>query len=211
MVLTRQQKELVKAVRQGDVKKVVDLIDNGCDPDFSPFSEVMPLHDAVRAGNLTMVRVLVNRGADISRMDRNFEFPLDVAEAAGHTHIVRYLKDKYVRQKEYDFFDMPLARGNNGGTVKKKKRKKKPVRDPNKPVFTEKNLSKIFNASDWVGKVDEMEKLWESVPKRLQKKFNFAASFAEAKRGTIRQYFPSKKTLPPSSVKKNTKAEPPAP
>ena len=73
--------------------------------------------------------------------------------------------------------------------------------EPVKPKFTEETLKDTFNAKNWVGKTDDMEKLWTDVPAKLQKKFDFDAAFAEAKRETLKQNAPQaptlKKTLTP--------------
>jgi hypothetical protein len=74
--------------------------------------------------------------------------------------------------------------------------------EPVKPKFTEESLKDIFNAKNWVGKTEDMEKLWTDVPEKLQKKFDFDAAFAEAKRETLKHYAPHAPTLkkaPPQS------------
>ncbi len=72
--------------------------------------------------------------------------------------------------------------------------------EPVKPKFTEETLKDTFNAKNWVGKTEDMEKLWTDVPAKLQKKFDFDAAFAEAKRETLKQnapHAPMLKKAPP--------------
>ena len=56
--------------------------------------------------------------------------------------------------------------------------------------FTEEKLKDVFNPQSWVGKTAEMEKHWESVPKKLRAKFDFEAALAEAQRQTMRNNYP---------------------
>lgn len=76
---------------------------------------------------------------------------------------------------------------------------------PPKPVFREDTLKDIFNAQKWVGKADEMEELWNEVPKRLHKHFDFAAALAEARRETLKQNAPRQRIALQANLK------PPAP
>lgn len=81
-----------------------------------------------------------------------------------------------------------------------------------KITFREDNLKDIFNPKSWTGKTEDMEKLWDEVPTKLKKKFDFAAALAEARRDTLKQNAPPQRlTLKPASQDPNApKAPPPA-
>jgi hypothetical protein len=76
-----------------------------------------------------------------------------------------------------------------------------------KPVFREDTLKDIFNPQAWVGKTQEMEELWNDVPKRLHKHFDFAAALAEARRGTLKQNAPKQRI----ALQPNLKPQAPQP
>ncbi|HYD16927.1 MAG TPA: ankyrin repeat domain-containing protein [Patescibacteria group bacterium] len=76
--------------------------------------------------------------------------------------------------------------------------------EPALPKFTEENLKDIFNGKAWIGRAEEMEKLWDDVPAKLQKKFDFDAALAEAKRETLRKNCP-----PPPKLGKIPPQQPP--
>ncbi|MDE1152000.1 MAG: ankyrin repeat domain-containing protein [Micavibrio sp.] len=78
---------------------------------------------------------------------------------------------------------------------------------PPKPKFTEESLKEIFNAKNWVGKPEEMQKLWDDVPKKLQKEFDFDAALAEAKRETLKKHAPQQLKL----AARKPEQKPPAP
>ncbi len=80
--------------------------------------------------------------------------------------------------------------------------------EPVKPKFTEETLKDTFNAKNWVGKTEDMEKLWTDVPAKLQKKFDFDAAFAEAKRETLKHNAPHAPTLKKAPP---TPSSPPSP
>jgi hypothetical protein len=58
--------------------------------------------------------------------------------------------------------------------------------------WTEKKLADTFNAKNWVGKTDEMKKLWKDVPRDLRDSFDFAAAYSKARRLTLEQKAPPK-------------------
>lgn len=82
--------------------------------------------------------------------------------------------------------------------------------EPVAPKFTEETLKDIFNAKNWVGKTEDMEKLWTDVPDKLQKKFDFDAAFAEAKRETLKQNAPQAPTLKKTLTPPPSQNTPPA-
>lgn len=83
------------------------------------------------------------------------------------------------------------ARANFGASSEGGKTAPEKADQPVKPKFTEETLKDIFNAKSWVGKTEEMEKLWEDVPAKLQKKFDFDTALAEAKRETLKKNAPT--------------------
>lgn len=68
-----------------------------------------------------------------------------------------------------------------------------PMPEPTPPRYTPETLRETFEAEKWVGKIDEMKKLWNDVPKKLKKDFDFAAQLSEARRQTMHTQFPTEK------------------
>lgn len=83
------------------------------------------------------------------------------------------------------------ARANFGASSEGGKAAPEKADQPVKPKFTEESLKDIFNAKSWIGRTEEMEKLWEDVPAKLQKKFDFDTALAEAKRETLKKNAPT--------------------
>lgn len=77
-----------------------------------------------------------------------------------------------------------------GGTARPEK-----ADQPVKPKFDEQSLKTVFNAKNWVGKTEEMQKLWEEVPVKMQKKYDFDTALAEAKRETLKKNAPQAPAL----------------
>jgi ankyrin repeat protein len=56
---------LHRAVQQGDIRSVEELLARGSNINVQTMAKRRPLHFAARKGNLALVRLLLDRGADI--------------------------------------------------------------------------------------------------------------------------------------------------
>lgn len=193
---------LMNAVRGSRVKEAKALLKQGCDPDFLAYGSASlrsaPLHEAVRNHDLPMIRALVNAGADVNIEDDRDVTPLDIAFLMRHQDTIHYLKSKGGKSGGFPFvssvgWDSDDDDSDYDPPPKKKPRLKTSAKSPVKregPVFTKENLKDIFESAKWTGKVEEMQKLWEKVPERLKKTFDFAASLSQARRDTIKKQYP---------------------
>jgi ankyrin repeat protein len=223
---TKLQRSLLAAVKRDDIITVRHLLSQGCDPDFSDSRGMTPLHAAISIHNMTVIKMLVKAGANVDRtvVDRdlkgaNLLSPLDLAIRIGDADIIKYLKEKKARTGKK--INLDEGRDEEGWPLwmnekypdkvpdaKKSKTPPSPEAafDPDKPVFTADNLKDVFAAAKWTGKTGEMQELWEQVPKKLKKKFDFAASLIEARRNTINSNANVKKLGAPKSPPPDTPA-----
>ncbi|MCE9507461.1 MAG: ankyrin repeat domain-containing protein [Alphaproteobacteria bacterium] len=193
--ITRKQKALLTAVRNKRLAQVRDMLrDKHLDPNFPLDAETTPLHEAVKAGHLTILKLLVAAGADVSRTTQDGATPQGLAEDIGAKDIIiDYLKSEGNKLLEPGY-QLP-------------QRKKSPASESfnqsgSKPVFTLQTLPEIFEPGKWAGKVEEMQKLWEGVPKRLKDKFDFEAALSEARLKTLKKnHAPSKTVIKKSAPK----------
>jgi len=201
MPITPEQRALLKAVIQQDLSAVQNLLDQGADPDFPTSARSTPLHEAVRHNDLEMVRMLVKAGACVDRRNRDGVIPLDMAyNTMANLSIIRFLEKAH--EKLFD---------KNGNYKPKKHKEKKLV--AKEPAVAEigglmvssKTLPDIFKPENWMGKVGEMQKLWDSVPKNLKKEFDYAAALAKARQETLKKKFPK------MTVRKKTSKSDPKP
>ncbi len=241
MPITKQQTALMRAVRAKNVQQVKALLKQGVDPDFEDDSNQSPLEAAIAANSLPVVRALVEGGADINRENsETYDTPLDFAREEKKHRIATWLdaegamsffdrsafSGRYSRYDDYDdddgYFDSKRKSARSSKKAKTRAAAKQPAKKltdefegasaaPPKPRFTEETLKDIFNAKNWVGKPEEMQKLWEDVPARLQKNFDFEAALAEAKRETLKKHAPQKLTLKPPAPPQPPPPKPPAP
>lgn len=192
--LTKEELSLLKAVEDEDQKKVRALLKKYVDPDFRDPDGMTPLVTAVRYGNFGITMDLVKAGADINMTADGWGTPLDAANALQEETIAQYLISegakrkrgpKSSRQKTLD--ETLHVDGTNMPAATPEEQKG--------PVFKADTLKDIFNPESWVGKTEEMENLWEEVPKHLKKKFDFVAALAQAQRETVRRHYSKK--IPP--------------
>jgi hypothetical protein len=188
----KKQQVLIDAIRKGNLSKTKQLLGKGYKPNAPRQSraDTTPLHEAVRKGRLDIVRALVKAGADVNATDRLRHNPLDLALNLSahkkHNKIAIYLRQKGAQR----FVDSPV-RWPPFETRRVRVPQEKPPAPP--PEFTAHNLADKFDPDKWVGKPDDMQKLWDRVPKNLKAQFDFAAAFTQAKRATLRAHFPGKK------------------
>ncbi|MFI0478953.1 MAG: ankyrin repeat domain-containing protein, partial [Candidatus Rhabdochlamydia sp.] len=89
-----KNKQLFKAVQQGDLAGVDALISSGVNPNIkNPYGWTL-LCQAVGSGHTEIVRLLIEKGADLNIPDEGCQTPLHKAAMYGHTEIVRLLIEK---------------------------------------------------------------------------------------------------------------------
>lgn len=204
---------LEEAIFHGKVSIVKALVEGGADVNRINDNDQTPLDYAKYHKETKIATYLKSEGAetekDISSRSRYSRYP-------GYDDDDHYFLNSYDRDDD-DF--TTNARAPKRSTAKKSKPKTATAKkfttaaeggvelptEPVKPKFTEESLKDIFNAKNWVGKTEDMEKLWTDVPAKLQKKFDFDAAFAEAKRETLKHNAPHAPTL------KKTLTPPPEP
>jgi hypothetical protein len=190
---------LDEAIRRGSLAMVKDLVDAGADVNRVNSYKEAPLDVAKDSGDANIEQYLVSQGAvtgKTSKSKAHATFKKGRGRSAGFQ---QDFDDDYFDDEKY-YFGADEDAGRKSAPKPKIKPKTAmtqsmggsdaaPVKPP-KPVFREDTLKDIFNAAKWIGKADEMEELWNEVPKRLQKTFDFAAALAEARRGTLKQNAP---------------------
>ncbi|KAL3872344.1 hypothetical protein ACJMK2_040274 [Sinanodonta woodiana] len=86
-------KSLYLPARDGDLDKVVYMLEDGHEPDLKNEEEndETALHAASGSGSLAVVHVLAQAGASIHVQERNLRTPLMYASESNHPDIVKYL------------------------------------------------------------------------------------------------------------------------
>jgi hypothetical protein len=197
--ITKVQANLLAAIEAGDETRVRKILTYDIDLDFVSAANKSPLHTAIREGEHTIIALLIGQDADVNLQDKNGKTPLDIAIEERDARAIMLIKMAGGKpapepfdegdEDDWDFWRDPVP----GKPSKKPPEPKKttPGKEEEK-AFTPEKLKEIFNAEKWVGKTDEMEKLWEEVPKKLKKTFDFAAALAEARRETAKTRLKSK-------------------
>ena len=87
----RNDRQLQKATREGNIEKVKELLLKGAEVNKPDGRGVTPLMYAAWAGYTELVKVLVNNGADVNAEDPNGKTVLMHAEHNYHTDTIDYL------------------------------------------------------------------------------------------------------------------------
>ncbi|GBM34563.1 Histone-lysine N-methyltransferase EHMT1 [Araneus ventricosus] len=84
---------LFNPIKVGDVKKVIQLIANGVDPNhkFNQHKNNTPLHIAAFYGSIGIVHILIQYGASIDAVNDDLETPFILAVEKDQMAVVRYL------------------------------------------------------------------------------------------------------------------------
>lgn len=201
---------LEEAIFHGKVSIVKALVEGGADVNRINDNDQTPLDYAKYHKETRIAAYLKSEGAETEK---------DISARSRYSRYSGYDDDDHYFLNSLDRDDDDFksnARAPKRSAAKKSKPKTATAKkfttaaeggvelptEPVKPKFTEESLKDIFNAKNWVGKTEDMEKLWTDVPEKLQKKFDFDAAFAEAKRETLKHYAPHAPTLkkaPPQS------------
>ena len=91
-ILAKLEIDLIKAVKDGNLEKVKDLIEKKTDVNCKDKYSQTPLMWAAAVGNADIVRYLIDHGANISHKDKNNENALTIAENFEHDEIINILK-----------------------------------------------------------------------------------------------------------------------
>ncbi len=150
--------------------------------------------------------MLVDAGADVSRLMWDGTTAEDYAKQIGARQAIL----DFLRDERLSYFGLKPRR------AAKKKPAQKPAKGQSKqkfntaagpvlpapevlesakPAFTAKTLPEIFAPEKWNGQTKEMQELWDTVPAKLKKSFDFAAALTEARQQKLRGL-----PKPPSSV-----------
>lgn len=59
-------KELIKAVKSRDIKRVIELLERGANPNAKDEYGWTPLHHAAKKGSVDIAKLLINKGANVN-------------------------------------------------------------------------------------------------------------------------------------------------
>ncbi|MEZ0260608.1 MAG: ankyrin repeat domain-containing protein [Alphaproteobacteria bacterium] len=220
---------LLAAARQGHLPIVKALIDGGADPHRTNYTGNNALDAANSYGYVKIAKYLEDEGVSPSTpsWDDDDDWMHGSSRRGGGTSKRATRGGGGWDDDDFGFDDDDDVKPKKKKAAPKKAAAKKPASPQSfgamsdaaeggataapaapKITFREDNLKDIFNPKSWTGKTEDMEKLWEDVPARLKKKFDFAAALAEARRDTLKQNAPPQRlTLKPT----NTQTPPPPP
>src|SRR5262245_16284706 len=85
-----RERKLIRAVADGDLEAVRQLLDRGADPNLW-FGGNLPLSKAAELGHVEIVSLLLDRGATIDQIVQPFGNALIRASAKGHLEVVKLL------------------------------------------------------------------------------------------------------------------------
>ena len=85
------EKHLQNAANANNLKKVIELLDNGVNPSCYDDSKRTPLHFAASQGYELIVKALLDSGADPNMKDTVGNTPLHLAACTGHISVVTFL------------------------------------------------------------------------------------------------------------------------
>jgi len=84
-------KNLIEAVKNGNIEQVRDFLDNVAHVNEKDFDNSTPLHEAARLGFVDCVRELAERGAEINAKDDFNRTPLHMTAFSGYVECMREL------------------------------------------------------------------------------------------------------------------------
>jgi ankyrin repeat protein len=88
---SKPERELFKAVAEGDPRKVREALARGANPNTWTGTGATPLHYAAFLGHAGVVKVLLEGGTHVDPRDRDGRTPLHYAVAGGHAEVVDLL------------------------------------------------------------------------------------------------------------------------
>jgi ankyrin repeat protein len=84
-------RQLINAVKEGNLKKVIDLLENGADVNAKNNDGYTALMTASREGHKEIVELLIKNGADVNVKNNDGGTALMYASSKGHKEIVELL------------------------------------------------------------------------------------------------------------------------
>ena len=206
------------AIRRGSETLVRALVNAGADVNRVNSYKEAPLDVAKEEGDTAITQYLESEGAVTGKTKGTKARTMAKKARGSSVGMQEDFGDDFWDEDKYFFgADEDEGRRKNNGPKPKVTPKSQAAKaghagggapepkKPPKPVFREDTLKDIFNAQNWIGKADEMEELWNEVPKRLHKHFDIAAALAEARRETLKQNAPRQRIALQANLK------PPAP
>jgi ankyrin repeat protein len=94
--------QLIKAVKDGDMATVKEMIKSGVDINQQDDNGWTPLNWAAGNGDIDTVKLLVENGADVFKVGRDQRTPYMIALAASRVEVVKFLREaeeNYVGEK----------------------------------------------------------------------------------------------------------------
>ena len=91
---------LIEAVVKGDQPKVVQLIEDGANPNASDYQGNSVLLIASEWGRATIAQVLIENGANKNVKNRQGESPMDIAEAMEYKRLMKVLQTANASKKK---------------------------------------------------------------------------------------------------------------
>lgn len=85
--------KLIEAVKAGDVKTVLELIEAGADVNQQDEHGWTPLNWTAGKGDIACLKMLLAHNADPAKVGRDERRPYQIALAAGHAEAARLLRD----------------------------------------------------------------------------------------------------------------------
>ena len=89
--MLQEEKNLLKASKDGNVAEVKRLLLRGVSPNFKDPQGMTPLIAAARKGDMAMIKMLLDRGAEPNAIDKLGKTPLVVAVYHGHNNVAKLL------------------------------------------------------------------------------------------------------------------------
>lgn len=93
---------LIRAVREGNLEELRQLLNGGADVEERDEQGWTPLHWAAGQGHTEIVRLLLEHGASISSTGRDLRVPLLIAQAARRQEVVQILTTAAQAQESED-------------------------------------------------------------------------------------------------------------
>ena len=109
-----KNRALTQAGINGDVEKVISLLDSGADINARDQREWTPLLWAVSRGQIDLVKLLLDKGADVNAKGEHGWTPLMEAANRGHSDAVKLLLKKRADvnlKHEYGWTALKIAKG----------------------------------------------------------------------------------------------------
>ena len=103
-------KELIKAVKSRDIKKVKELLERGANPNAKDGDEETPLHYAAAKGSVDIAKLLIDKGANVNAKSVDGFTPLHVAAMKGNLPVVELLLESGADPNAIDQFGRTPAK-----------------------------------------------------------------------------------------------------